>query len=98
MKGLTDTQRVVLDHLCLRVFETGRMPTMKEIADAFDWASPNAAEGHVSALVNKGYLKVTKPGKHRRYGLLRRADGVAIDNWHRDPLLVGMEMGKAYRI
>ena len=34
----------------------GYLPTIREICDYFDFASPQAAQRHLEALRNKGYL------------------------------------------
>lgn len=61
---LTERQAEVLefikDHLRIR----DRPPTRMEIAKAFGWASPNAAEDHLRALEKKGAIALV-PHKAR---------------------------------
>ena len=39
--------------------KTGNCPTYEQIADRFDWSSPNAASGHIKSLRKYGYLAQT---------------------------------------
>ncbi|HWR97047.1 MAG TPA: transcriptional repressor LexA, partial [Candidatus Methanoperedens sp.] len=58
-KGLTKRQEEILDFIVGRVRDEGFPPTLKEIAERFGLASPNAARDHVLALERKGFLKRT---------------------------------------
>src|SRR5512139_785180 len=58
-KGLTKRQEEILDFIVERVRDEGFPPTLKEIAERFGLASPNAARDHVLALERKGFLKRT---------------------------------------
>ena len=58
-KGLTKRQEEILDFIVGRVRDEGFPPTLKEIAECFGLASPNAARDHVLALERKGFLKRT---------------------------------------
>ncbi len=58
-KGLTKRQEEILDFIVGGVREAGFPPTLKEIAERFGLASPNAARDHVLALERKGFLKRT---------------------------------------
>src|SRR5512134_2422127 len=58
-KGLTKRQEEILDFIVDRVRDEGFPPTLKEIAERFGLASPNAARDHVLALERKGFLKRT---------------------------------------
>lgn len=58
-KGLTKRQEEILDFIVGRVRDAGFPPTLKEIAECFGLASPNAARDHVLALERKGFLKRT---------------------------------------
>jgi repressor LexA len=58
-KGLTKRQEEILDFIVGRVRDEGFPPTLKEIAEQFGLASPNAARDHVLALERKGFLKRT---------------------------------------
>lgn len=55
-KEPTDRQRAVFDFVCEAIRREGRPPTVREIADHFDFASPKAASDHLTALERKGYL------------------------------------------
>lgn len=58
-KGLTKRQEEILDFIVGWVRDEGFPPTLKEIAERFGLASPNAARDHVLALERKGFLKRT---------------------------------------
>jgi repressor LexA len=58
-KGLTKRQEEILDFIVERVRDEGFPPTLKEIAERFGLASPNAARDHVLALERKGFLRRT---------------------------------------
>ena len=55
-EDLTVTQQKVLDFMKGYFCKFQRMPTYRDISDAFGWSSPQAAMGHVKALVRKGRL------------------------------------------
>jgi len=57
MKELTDRQRQVLEFIRQKQEVEGLTPTFRDIAAHFRFHSPNAALGHVQALVAKGFLK-----------------------------------------
>ena len=61
---LTDRQQQVLKFIRDCVAGDGLPPTRAEIAHALGFSSPNAAEQHVKALVNKGVLEWV-PGASR---------------------------------
>ena len=61
---LTDRQSQILDYIKLFIHEEGLPPTRAEIASAFAWKSPNAAEEHLRAMARKGVLEL-KPGISR---------------------------------
>lgn len=56
MAELTPRQRQVLEYLqaCLR--ESGRPPTVREVAAHFGWKSDNAARQHLRLMAQKGVL------------------------------------------
>ena len=58
-KGLTKRQEEILDFIVGGVRDEGFPPTLKEIAERFGLASPNAARDHVLALERKGFLRRT---------------------------------------
>ena len=53
---LSDTQAKVLAYMVKFLELNDQLPTMAKIAEAFGWASPNAADTHVRAMEKKGYL------------------------------------------
>ena len=54
--GLTPRQREVLDFIVASLRARGVPPTRAEIAQAFGFRSPNAAEAHLRALERKGAI------------------------------------------
>ena len=56
--GLTPRQREVLDFIAGHVRDRGVPPTRAEIAHAFGFRSPNAAEAHLRALARKGAVQL----------------------------------------
>ena len=58
--GLTTRQQQILDLIRERVATTGLPPTRAEIRQAFGFASPNAAEGHLRALARKGAIELSE--------------------------------------
>jgi repressor LexA len=71
MGKLTPRQREIIDFIrnSLEVF--GAPPTRAEIANAFGFASPNAAEEHLKALARKGAI-VLEPGSARGIRLVEQ--------------------------
>lgn len=61
---LTERQTLVLGFVKSHAAKTGTPPTRAEIAEHFDFKSPNAAQDHLRALEKKGYLKI-EAGGHR---------------------------------
>ncbi|MCX7175470.1 MAG: transcriptional repressor LexA [Proteobacteria bacterium] len=53
---MTPRQREILDFICNSLAVFSVPPTRAEIASAFGFASPNAAEDHLKALVKKGAI------------------------------------------
>jgi repressor LexA len=70
---LTDRQQEVLKFIRECVASDGLPPTRAEIAQALGFNSPNAAEQHVKALVNKGVLEWV-PGASRGLRLVAGQD------------------------
>ncbi|MDR2789115.1 MAG: transcriptional repressor LexA [Candidatus Accumulibacter sp.] len=56
MEKLTPRQREILDFIRNSLKASGAPPTRAEIASAFGFASPNAAEEHLKALARKGVI------------------------------------------
>ena len=56
MSDLTERQAEILEMIRRRIAETGAPPTRLEIAAAFGFSSPNAAESHLKALARKGAI------------------------------------------
>ncbi len=69
MKTLSQRQQEVLEFIRVKQQEEGFTPTLREIAAAFRFRSPNAALCHVQALVAKGFLK-SLPGRARTLQLV----------------------------
>lgn len=55
---LTPRQQQILDLIVQSVGTTGAPPTRAEIAKAFGFSSPNAAESHLQALARKGAIEL----------------------------------------
>lgn len=64
MEELTPRQMEILALIRDALEETGMPPTRAEIADAFGFSSPNAAEQHLRALARKGAIEMI-PGASR---------------------------------
>ena len=69
--GLTPRQREILDFIRNSLDVLGAPPTRAEIAGAFGFASPNAAEEHLKALAKKGNI-VLEPGAARGIRLVEQ--------------------------
>lgn len=61
---LTKRQQQILQFIHERLETTGAPPTRAEIAQAFKFRSPNAAQAHLQALAQKGVLALV-PGTSR---------------------------------
>ncbi len=61
---LTPRQAEILQYIRDTQEATGAPPTRAEIARAFSFSSPNAAEGHLRALARKGAIELV-PGSSR---------------------------------
>ncbi len=64
MEQLTPRQEEILDMIRDSIQKSGMPPTRVEIARAFGFRSPNAAEGHLRALAKKGAIQLL-PGASR---------------------------------
>jgi repressor LexA len=64
MNELTPRQRQIVEFIQQWLMDAGRPPTRAEIATAFGFKSPNAAEEHLRALQRKGVLELS-PGASR---------------------------------
>jgi len=71
MVKLTPRQQEVLDFIKNTVEILGAPPTRAEIAQAFGFASPNAAEEHIKALAKKGVINL-EPGSARGIRLVEQ--------------------------
>lgn len=67
--SLTDRQRQVLNYLRQQIDATGLPPTIQELQEAFDWASPNSAFKHLEALIAAGAIEMA-PHKARTIRLV----------------------------
>ena len=72
MSDLTPRQAEILDLIRASIAERGSPPTRAEIAEAFGFRSPNAAEEHLKALARKGVIELL-PGSSRGIRLLEEA-------------------------
>jgi len=77
MHDLTPRQAEILELIRQTVEETGMPPTRAEIADAFGFSSPNAAEQHLRALARKGVIDMV-PGASRGIRLKETVDGLPV--------------------
>ncbi len=68
---LTPRQQEILDFIRNTVEVLGAPPTRAEIATAFGFASPNAAEDHLKALAKKGAINL-EPGSARGIRLVEQ--------------------------
>jgi repressor LexA len=71
MEKLTPRQREILDFIRNSLEAVGAPPTRAEIANAFGFASPNAAEEHLKALARKGVI-VLESGSARGIRLVEQ--------------------------
>lgn len=60
MTDLTERQAEVLNYIKTYVHSEGYPPTRIEIAEAFEFKSPNAAQEHLRALVRKGAITLSR--------------------------------------
>lgn len=77
MHDLTPRQAEILELIRQTVEETGIPPTRAEIAEAFGFSSPNAAEQHLRALARKGVIDMV-PGASRGIRLKETVDGLPV--------------------
>ena len=68
---LTPRQQEILDFIKNNLEMLGAPPTRAEIATAFGFASPNAAEDHLKALAKKGAIHL-EPGSARGIRLIEQ--------------------------
>ena len=77
MNSLSVIQQNVLEFIILR-WESGEaLPSCREIARRFGWASPKAATDVLEALKRKGFL-ISDPSSTRKYRLGEQALGLPI--------------------
>ena len=72
MSDLTSRQAEILALIRASIAERGSPPTRAEIAHAFGFKSPNAAEEHLKALARKGVIELL-PGSSRGIRLLEES-------------------------
>lgn len=77
MQDLTPRQAEILELIRQTLEETGMPPTRAEIADAFGFSSPNAAEQHLRALARKGVIEMV-PGASRGIRLKESVEGLPV--------------------
>jgi SOS regulatory protein LexA len=64
---LTARQREIFNFIVVSLRDEGVIPSVREIGDAFGFASTNAVNSHLDALVRKGYI-------NRRAGMARNIE------------------------
>lgn len=64
MRDLTARQREIFAFILASLREEGVIPSVREICRAFGFASTNAVNAHIDALVKKGYVD-RRPGRAR---------------------------------
>ena len=74
MEELTRRQGEILALIQEYIYDEGYPPTRMEIAEAFGFRSPNAAEEHLRALERKGAIELM-PGTSRGIRLRERETG-----------------------
>lgn len=67
MTYLTERQRDVLEFIEKNLDDAGVAPTLREISEAFGFASTASAQKHIALLERKGYLRREK---HQKRGLV----------------------------
>jgi repressor LexA len=67
MTYLTERQRDVLEFIEKRLESSGVAPTLREISEAFGFASTASAQKHIALLERKGFLRREK---HQKRGLV----------------------------
>lgn len=67
MRDLTGRQREIFEFILRSLREEGSIPSVREIGRAFGFASTNAVNSHLDALVRKGYIG-------RRPGVVRNIE------------------------
>lgn len=72
MSDLTDRQAEILHFIQKTLRHSGMPPTRADIAEAFGFGSPSAAEAHLRAIEAKGYIQLIR-GSSRGIRLLQRA-------------------------
>jgi repressor LexA len=72
MTYLTERQRDVLAFIEKKLDRSGVAPTLREISEAFGFASTASAQKHIALLERKGYLRREK---HQKRGLVLAAKG-----------------------
>ena len=73
MEQLTARQQQILDMIRRHIEDNNAPPTRAEIALAFGFRSPNAAEQHLRALARKGVIELT-PGNARGIRLMEELE------------------------
>lgn len=76
-KGLTTKQHEMYAFLLSCFHEEGYIPTLREIADHFDFRSVNAVNDHLEALERKGFI-ARRHGSSRGITLLKTAEEVGV--------------------
>lgn len=74
MQELTAQQRRILDYIQTHHQTEGVIPTLREIADHFGFASMTAAADHVKALQRKGHIAMHKTRRARALRIISPLD------------------------
>lgn len=77
MSDLTPRQAEIYSYIRDFIEEYSTPPTRVEIADAFGFRSPNAAEDHLKALARKGYIELMA-GSSRGIRLIEEEQGIPV--------------------
>lgn len=77
MKPLTQKQQDILDFVLSEVQSGNPPPSRVEIAEKFNFSSPNAAQEHLKAIEKKGYIKLNSKSR----GIKILANKKTFDEW-----------------
>lgn len=63
MNELTRRQQEILDWIVAYIAANGESPTLRELADGFDFPAPSYVREHLNALERKGWISRRKQKK-----------------------------------
>lgn len=87
MTYLTERQRDVLEFIEKNLDDCGVAPTLREIAEAFGFASTASAQKHIALLERKGFLRREK---HQKRGLVLAHREAAVNKAEAELPLLGL--------